>query len=338
MIFSEALATATKGLSEETTGGFRQVSETIRRAPISEIRPWMIDAIWATLKTAQRSENLAFACIDMVVVAGKLSRDMARPFIECVEASVAEARNTTMKKLASESLAKAKDEIGVADRPTDLLHQAAIREARAGNPQSAYAIISTLGQTLYVDHKMDAYIRVFDDAIRRGDLFTAKYFAERPVRQLVFRQIYVWQKLAQAQVRVGDRTSAKGSYREALAALDRMASSSAVYWFDIRSILDLSGSLAKNDAEADGRRCVEAARSLLNRIPDKQMRDHVRSLTAVAESFWKFGEQTTAKKLWLSAYSAAHSYDTKQLHGDMEKALLLATVAQSISTSFKEGI
>lgn len=332
-IFSEALATATKGLAEESTGGFRQVTEEVRNAPTSEIRRWMIDAIEATFRTARRSENLAFACVDMVVVAGKMNSDLARPFIECGAASIAEARSSPMREMAAESLAKAKNEIGITDRdPPGSFTQKAIREARAGHPQNAYAIVSALDQNLYVDQKTDAYMGVFDDAIHRGDLVAAKYFAERPVRQLMFREIYVWQKVAEAQLAVRDGASAQLSYRKALAALDKMASSSVAYWFDIRSILELSRSLVKNGDAVNGRRCLAIAQSLINRIPDTRMGERVRAWAALAESFWKFGAQTAAKGLWVLAYSAAHSYDTKQLHGNMEKARLLTTVAKSIST------
>lgn len=337
-IFSEALASANAGLAEEGSGGFRQITEELRSISTHEIKPWMIDAVWANLKVAQRTDDVAFACIDMVVAAGKYRLQTATPFLDCAAASVAKTWSRSRKRRLREALASAQDEIGLTDRElTDSPVDKAIREARAGNPQGAHAIISTLNQNLYVDHKMDGFLRIFDDAIKRRDFVTAKYFAEHPVNQVSYRIINVWQLLAQAQWDAGDRTSAQASYQKSMVALDEMASTMEVYWFDIKSVVELSESLSKHGAKADSRRCAVLAQSLLERISEKRVDDRIRALTAVAELFWRLGVRKTAKELWLSAYSAAHSYDTSRLYGGMEKADLLADVAQSISKSFREG-
>lgn len=334
LIFSEAVTAAEKGITEEGSGGFRQITELIRRAPTGEIKPWMLSVLQLSLKKTDDARNLAFACIDMVAVAARLeSHDLMASFVDCSNSAIAKISVAPMKKSAIEALSRAKDEAGNSTfTPSNSPFNEAIREARAGNAQKSYEIVSGLGQNLYVDHKGAAYEQVFSDAIRRGDLKTALYFAERPARQLSYQEVSVWQRLAEKQIESGNRQSASDSYGRASLALGRIDSSANIYLFDIQSAVRLGESMLQNGMKDEGRRTLRRVQPLLERISEKRIDDRVKASIAVSGALWRLGMQTEAKRLIQQAYFYAHSYDTKRLHGDMEKARLLASIGQSIST------
>lgn len=334
LIFSEAVTAAEKGLTEEGSGGFRQITEHMRRAPTGEIKPWMLSVLPLSLNKTEDARNLAFACIDMVAVAARLeSQDLMTPFIDCSTSAIAKIGLSPMKNSAIESLSKAKDEAGVSNfAPSNSPIIEAIREARAGNTQRSYEMVSGLEQTLYVDHKGEAYEQVFSDAIRRGDLKTAFYFAERPARQLSYQEVSVWQRLAEKQVEIGSRQSASDCYRKASLALGRIRVSANIYLFDIQNVVRLGESMLQNGMKDEGRRTLLLVQPLLERISEKRIYDRAKASIIVSEPLWRFGMRAEAKRLIQQAYFYAHSYDTKRLYGDMEKARLLASIGQSIST------
>ena len=333
LIFSEAVTAAEKGLIEEGSGGFRQITELMRRAPTGEIKPWMLSVLPLSLTKTEDARNLAFACIDMVAVAARLeSQDLMAPFVDCSTSAIARISVAPMKNSAIEALSKAKDEAGVSNfAPSNSPFIEAIREARAGNAQKSYEIVSGLGQNLYVDHKGAAYEQVFSDAIKRGDLKTALYFAERPARQLSYQEVSVWQRLAEKQIEIGNRQSASDSYRKASLALGRIRSSAKIYLFDIQSVVRLGESMLHNGMKDEGRRTLLLVQPLLERISEKRIDDRVKASITISEPFWQLGMRAEAKRLIQQAYFYAHSYDTKRLYGDMEKARLLALIGQTIS-------
>jgi len=333
LIFSEAVIAAEKGLTEEGSGGFRQITELIRRAPTGEIKPWMLSVLQLSLNKTEDARNLAFACIDMVAVAARLeSQDLMAPFVDCSTSAIAKIGVAPMKNSAIEALSKAKDEAGISNfAPSNSPFIEAIREARAGNAQKSYAIISGLGQNLYVDHKGAAYEQVFSDAIRRGDLKTALYFAERPARQLSYQEVSVWQRLAEKQIEIGNRQSASDSYGKASLALGRINSSANIYLFDIQSVVRLGESMLQNGMKDEGRRTLLLVQPLLERISEKRIDDRAKASIAFSGALWRLGMQAEAKRLIQQAYFYAQSYDTKSLYGDMEKARLLASIGQSIT-------
>lgn len=51
-IFSEAVASAEAGLTEEGTGGFRQITEQMHSALPGEVKPWMISMLQSSLNKA----------------------------------------------------------------------------------------------------------------------------------------------------------------------------------------------------------------------------------------------------------------------------------------------
>jgi tetratricopeptide (TPR) repeat protein len=358
-IFSEAVASAEAGLSEEASGGFLQITEQMRSALPGEVKPWMLSMLQSNLskavtnlpslvnvmlsmiqnhssKTVKTADpgSLAFACIDLVKVAGQLeSRDQVAPFVECATSSIAKIDKAPMKSHSTEALVEAEYEAGYANLTlSDLPIIKALREARAGNMEKSYqVIVSEFGENLYVDHKMAAYGLVFNDAIKRNDIKTALYFAERPITQLFSNEISVWKQLAEKQIEMGDRQSASESYRKALSAFDRLNGSPQTYRFDISAIVNLGESMLQNGKTDEGRRILLLSQPLLERISEKQMLDRTTVSVLVSNSLWKIGMKTEAKKLIQQACFYAYSYDTKKLHGDMDKARLLAFIGQTIS-------
>lgn len=86
--------------------------------------------------------------------------------------------------------------------PTVLLITKQLKRHALVTPK-ALAIASSLSQNLYVDHGQAAYKRIFDDAMMRGDLNTALYLAEHPVRLAKWTQADVWRQIAELQATRG---------------------------------------------------------------------------------------------------------------------------------------
>jgi hypothetical protein len=358
-IFSEALAAAEAGLLEEGSGGFRQITEQMRSASPAEVKPWMLSMLQSSVKKeianfpsafdvmlsmiqsrsgkTNKTANpvsLAFACIDLVKVAGEIkSRGQIAFFVECATVSINEIDKTSMRKHATEKLAEMEFEVGYEKLIlSDLPSIDALRKARAGNIEKSYrVIVSEFGENLYVDHSLTAYERVYSDAIKRGDLKTAQFFAERPVRQLLYYEVSVWRRLAEKQSEQGERKLASESYGRALSTVDRLNASPEVYDSDIRDIVNLGESLCRNGRQDEGHRTLLIAKSLLEKISEKRIDDRIEASILVSKSLWQLGIKTDAKKLIQQAYSDVHSYDTiKPIHA-MQKAEWLVQIGQTIS-------
>lgn len=142
----------------------------------------------------------------------------------------------------------------------------------------------------------------------------------------------MWQRLAEKQIESGNRQSASDSYGKASLALGRIDSSANIYLFDIQSAVRLGESMLQNGMKDEGRRTLRLVQPLLERISEKRIDDRVKAAIAFSGALWRLGMQAEAKRLIQQAYFYAHSYDTKRLYGDMEKARLLASIGQSIST------
>ena len=265
----------------------------------------------------------------MVAVAGKIEKtNAADPFIKCASIAISNIDKTKMQKLASKALAKVKEEIRHSD--TSLSNWPSVEslhEARSGNTQKAYAIVSGLGQNFYVDHKSAAYEQVFNDALKRGDLKTAIFFAERPVRKMPHHEMSVWQKLAEKQTELGDHHSASESYRKASSYLNGIISSRRIHLFDIKNILSLGDSIFRASMKEEGHRIILLAKSLIDRIPERRIDDRIKASIFVSESLWNSGIQEEAKKLIQQAYFYAHLYDKD---GKRQKARLLSAIGQSL--------
>jgi hypothetical protein len=251
---------------------------------------------------------------------------------ELIESGISAAKainQDSTRKYAFEKLANVALNVGYTKGlPESSPYTQAIQEARSGNPQKALAIASGLSQNLYADHGQAAYMRIFDDAVKRGDFNTALYFAEHPVRPVSWTQAKVWRQIAELQATSGAKQDAAASYLRASKAISE--SREAVrYLEEVKGMLSLGASMRQNRFEAEGRKASLDALAMIDLIPERRTDDRVSAATLMAETLWRYGMHSEARQLTLRAYRVASGYNEKK---GMEKARLLSGLGQAMST------
>lgn len=333
-IFTETLASAEKGLTENGSGGFGNITRAMKDASPDAVRDWMIEPLRVSLGKTSEPEAQAFSCIDMVSVVGRHGKpEQASPFVECAKSALNRINNRSIRARANEHLADVVQDIGLNYSGTTVSpYGDAIREARYGNAKKSYDIVTSLSSNLYVDHKIGAYGAVLSDAIKRNDLKTAHFFAEHALRKGVSQEVGVWQKIAEKEIQNGDLESAGESYARAASALN--PGDSRYYVADVLVFLQLGESMLRNGLTSEGRRVILLALPLIEGTSDKRREDDlVRATVAVAETLWRIGMPAEAKRFLRQAYRLASTYDvSKSSYSGAEKARFLAAVGSSAVT------
>ncbi len=327
-LFYEAIREAEAGLTETGGNSYRRITDKINRAPTEEIKPWMLEIIRANFRKTKNAKDLAYTCIDMAEVAWKIN-DLTQStlYIKCASTAINNIKNSKLKKHTIKQLDRTKDILHYANTTkTGSSFSQAIRQARLGHTKKSYKTVSKLRQSLYVDHKLVAYKRVFNDAIKRNDLITAHYFAARPVSELPYFTITIWTALAEKQFEVGDQKSALVSYKKAYSVIDKISASPKVYLSDIKSILQLSESMLRNNLKNEDRQTLLLAQRLLGNIPEYSVADRVKASILVSAALWQNKMQNEAKKLFKKTYKYIHLNDTNKRHE--RKARLLSAIGQ----------
>lgn len=329
-LFYEAAREAEAGLMEKGGNSYRRITDKINRASNEEIKPWMLEIIRSNFRKTKNARDLAYTCLDMAEVAWKLKDlSQATMYIKCASTAIKDIKNSKFKKFTIKQLDRTKDIIHYSNTTkTDSYFSNAIREARLGNIKKSYKIVSKLKKTLYVDHKLSAYKRVFNDAIKRNDLISAHYFAERPVSKLPHITIHIWTILAEKQLETGDKKSALVSYKKASSVLDKLKKSPIVYSSHIKNILQLSDSMLQNNLESEGQQTLLLAQRLLGKIPKYRLDDRIKASILISEMLWQNKLQNEAKKFFKNAYELTQLYDTNKRYRVMNKARLLSAIGQ----------
>lgn len=326
-IFEEALRAAEKGATEEGSGGYQRISEALVR-DLKNSRDWMVALVVKYLQRQEKTSDSALVYIDLAEVSVRHPKDQLTS--ELIESGISAAKainQDSIRKWALERLANVAIKAGYTKGlPESSPYTQAIQEARSGNSQKALAIASGLSQNLYVDHGQAAYMRIFDDAVKRGDLKTALYFAEHPVRPVSWTQANVWRQIAELQATRGAKQDAATSYLRASKAISE---SRERYLEEVKGMLSLGASMHQNGFEAEGRKASLDALAMIDLIPDRRTDDTVRAATLMAETLWRYGMHSEARQLTLRAYRLASGYSEKK---GMEKARLLSGLGQATST------
>lgn len=328
-IFEEALRAAEKGATEEGSGGYRQISEALVR-DLKNSQEWMVALVANHLQRQGRTSNSAFAYIDLAEVSARYPKSqLASELIESGISAAKAIKQESTRKYAFEKLANVALKVGYTKGlPESFPYIQAIQEARSGNPKRALAIASGLSQNLYVDHGQAVYMRIFDDAVMRGDLNTALYFAEHPIRPVSWTQANVWRQIAELQATRGAKQDAAASYLRASKAI--FESREAVrYLEEVKGMLSLGASMRQNGFESEGRKASLDALAMIGLIPERRTNDRVSATTLMAETLWRYGMHSDARQLTLRAYRLASGYSEKK---GMEKARLLSGLGQATST------
>lgn len=328
-VFEEALWAAESGANEEGSGGYRQVTEAMMRESTGS-RDWMIPLVRQHLQRAEKTANAAFAYRDLAQVAVRLQRnDLASELVELGISAAKTINQAPMQKSVLESLTDVAVEAGYTKRlPEKSPYTLAIQEARSGNPQKALVIASSLPDNLYVAHGLEAYKSVFDDAVKREDLNTALYFAEHPVKQVLWIQTNAWRQIAELQVKKGERKDAANSYRRAAVAISNRPEAIR-YFEEVKAMVVLAESMRQNGFDAEGGKAILGALAMTDLIPERRVDDRIKANTLLSGVLWRVGMHSEAKQQILRAYRAVNGYSDK---ASLEKARLLSEIGQTTST------
>lgn len=329
LTFAEAINDAQSGLMADDSSGFRRITDLLRKAPVKQVKSWMLSDIYNALIHDTDSLNRAFGCIDMVAVSARLkNRGLMNKFTDCANSAIRQIEHARRKNNAIEALGLSQIEMkGFVLPPSTSPILEAIRHARSGQIEKSYEMISGFGENLYVSHKSYAYGLIFDDAIKRGDLHTAQYFAQRGDGDT---QISIWQSLAEKQFELKSQSAAVKSYTKALTAAKTLNVATDVNLFNIHSLVRLGQSLIQHGMKEEGYKTLTIARSSIDKISPMNMEDRVLASIAVSDAFWHNGWKRGANDLIRQAYFDAHSYDTTQPFGEMRKLDLLVSIGESI--------
>jgi tetratricopeptide (TPR) repeat protein len=336
--FREAMAAAERGLAESGSGGFGNITQAMKDASPGSVRDWMIAPLKEVLDSPSEATSQAFSCIDMVSVAGQLGkREQALPFVECAKSAIGRISDRSKRKWADGRLADAAQSIELVYSGARVSpYGEAIREARSGNAKKSYDIVASLNANLYVDHQLSAYSEVLNDALRRNDLKTAYFFAERALRKGLSQEVSVWQKIAEKEVELGAKKSASESYGRAVSALH--PGDSRYYVTDVLIFLRLGESMLRNGLNDEGRRVILLTLPLFDGTADKRrLDDLVIASAAVAESLWKIGMRTEAKNFLREAYRQASVYGVGKVYYRASEKARLLTVVGLTAVAFSAG-
>jgi len=332
ILFNEAMSAAEKGLMEEGRG-YQAITSRMSIANQKEIRPWMFFPLQLHLNMLHSPELNAYACIDMISVSQRaLDPTVVTPFIKCASSSISRVNIAPLKKRLLNKLSEVKARFGLASREKQSSPLAkALQYSRAGHLAEAYSVISSMKQNLYVDHKWALYKQVFSDAIDRGDIKAALYFAERPARELSSQSLAIWQRVAEKQIESGSFKAGYSSYETGVGLLSKLSKEPRAYSFTIQRASGFGGSMIRNNMVKEGRRVLQLAQSLQRKIPIKAQEDRVEAALYIAITMLRLDLKPEGKPLLLKAYQNASSFDTSRLHGDMKKASLLSSIAHALS-------
>lgn len=333
-VFEEALRCAESSVGEKGSGAYREITETMARKLTGD-QDWMIPLVMQYLQRAGKTADSAFSYLDLARVAVHLQKkELASELIELGMSAAKTIDRSSMRKSTLEQFASIAMEAGYTKKlPEKSTSALAIQEARSGHPERALAIASGLSENLYVDHGLETYKRVFDDAVKREDLETARYFAEHPVKKLPSLKIEVWRRIAELQVKKGLQKDAANSYRLATTTiLDDLGTTR--YLAEVKAIAALGESMRQNGFDAEGRKAILDSVPMIDQIPERREDDRILAGILLSETLWRSGMRSDAKQQILRAYRTASRYSDKV--GIKGKGRLLSEIGQATSTFISE--
>ncbi|MEC4718284.1 hypothetical protein RY831_03930 [Noviherbaspirillum sp. CPCC 100848] len=329
-LYAEALQTATRSLQDQANGGYRPVTQELRNATPGTVSEAMFEQVRALLPRVRASQDRTFACVDLAVAAERQSKPaLANAFIAC---GLVEA-----KGLASAGQrASAETELGTVAVRTGFRHPVlekpakikALREARDGRCEEAYAIATRQGQNLYVDAPQDVLSALVDDALSRGDMKCALYIAQRPKEPVGFVDAATWQRMADKQLARGERQQALVSYRKAGHTLTDGHIEYQRSEYDVRRALQLADSMRNAGLTRESTQLVMQTYGMLAKIYPRNIDGRLAAAIALAPALWRVGEFAAARQLLADACNGLATYDESGA-GKIRKARLLVAAGDA---------
>ena len=297
-LFNEALKAAEQVAAENSSAGYRQVSEALAHAP-QESTHWMLTRIAAPLESQEQSTDLAYAYRDLARVALALgNRPMA---MQLMERSVSTAQAM----------------------PPNLAQRFVIEDLRGVATQAGFAL--KLPEPAWDAQPM--HDRQLEDALRREDLDAAVVLAEHPTEPTPDTQVNAWRQIAELQVKKKKKKEAMKSYVRAAKVLSERHDAKHA-WNVVKAAVALGVSMRQNGLEAEGRQVMLQAIAWMKLMPSRKLDDHVMAATLIAENLWHYGMVAEVKQLMVGSYRIAGEYGETQ---ELDQARLLSRMGLTLS-------
>lgn len=343
-IYGEALSAAEKGFVQQGNGGYRRISEELLKVDVQLVREWMLDPLLKRIANTSDPLNLVFTYRDLAQLEYRMGKksDAIGLLNQGISASTKmEAGNLKAAAVGGlANLAIEIGEIGFAERygeQRQLLPSYAIYKAATGSHSEALALISKLKNGFYVDHKTEVQSKIVSDAVRRGDINSAIFYAERLSECPASIEMSLWTQIAALQATNGDKKSARASYTRAEELL-RKKKESEYYSQEIAATVTLGESMFKNGFRDDGSKIVSAAVRQIQTIPSRRAQDRISTRARTAPILTVIGKHAAATDLLLEAYWMAHDYPESNSTAKMEKAALLSEIGIAAGKMSESGI
>lgn len=307
-LFEEAVMHAS------AAGNYWRLTDAMLADPPST-QYWMIGMVRQGLQTVDRSlPETAFTYVSLARVAAlkndkRLAAVLVDAGYEATDRITGKGMDKVRRNSARESLAEVAANVGndryiAAEHP----YVRAIRAARAGDLNKAASIISTLRNTLYVDHPAEAARAVFKDAVARNDLACARRFVSISTYPTGWNDVTQTRRLAEMELRLGEHDRAVASYQRA-ARMISLSRSDVRYFQDVEATVALAESMMTNGMQADARNAMEDARGMLDDMRPQWIEKRIRGRALVAKGLWFVGLRKMAREELLTAYRDARAFE-----------------------------
>lgn len=329
-LYAESLQTATLSLQDKDNSGYRPITAALLDAAPDAVPEAMFEQLRSLLPAVRDPQNRTFACVDLAVAAQRQRMpSLANAFIACGLVEAKALDRASQRDSAEERL-------GVVAVMTGFRHPKlekfakvkALREAREGRCDKAYAIAARQGQNLYVDFAQDLLSALVDDALVRGDMDCALYIAHRPLAPVGVINAAIWQRIADKQAARGERQQAFASYRSASYALTEGHTEYRRSEYDVRRALQLADTMRTAGLAAESTQLVRQAHGMLVKIFPRNIDGRLSASIALAPALWRIGETVAAKQLLADACGHLAHYDVSGT-GRIRKAQHLAAAGDA---------
>lgn len=338
-LFDESVLTATKGLNENGSGGYRRITEELAKTEIRQLNRWDFDSLVSKIEKSPDYLNAAFAYLDMAKFYGALNdRVMSKKLLQlAIESSNTWWGKTKLPKRAAVDgitrFAFDNGEIDFAEKYGDhdqLLPNYAILAASQGKHVKALALVEKLSIGMYVNYQASTIAKIFSDAIQRRDLNAAVWYAERTPKGNKVTEISQWTQIAELQNSLGAKEAAKTSYARAARAFEKKLEHE-YFDFEIQATLDLGDSMIKSGFNTEGRVVIASTTSQLRTIPDRRLEDRIKVQLSVAQTLNTIGRTAECTEMLLAAYRSANSNSKEKLLSQSKRASLLSAIGLTLS-------
>lgn len=275
----------------------------MQRSP-QHTRSWMIGPVTQAL--ARERENAAFNWLGLAELALKMGdKTQALGFVDQGIEATGQLRDLRKGYVLSQFnlLALKAGRASLPEPLTPYLNMT--RLAITGAPDQAYALLAAAPQDGNTNYGARLWPKLIKDASERNDLPTARYFAERPIKQSALEQASAWQQVAQLQWQAHQDFSA--SYRQAFQALEPAAGTPRSLE-DISTLVKLLDLARQAGLKQPEPALLPQAVAMIDHLPADRPSDRIKARLQLLPWLWHQGTRDLATTQALTAYRDLSGY------------------------------